>query len=252
MSSSDGYVELASSDGIATLTMVAAQRANALSEAMLNDLNQRLTQAWDLSPHALIIRALGSSFCGGFDLGGLDSRQDSELLSQFVKIEETLARIRSAPTATVAVIEGPAIGAGAELAAACDWRIGTPEARFRFPGVTFGVVLGTRRLVSLVGAANAWKILIGQATVDSSEAVRIGLLNQLVDPGEIGQALAELGNQIRALDVETLRMLMPIMRDQAHAPDPFASLVLSANRRDLAKRMRRLDGAKSAIKSRHH
>jgi len=78
---------------------------------------------------------------------------------------------------------GSAFGAGADLVAACDWRIAAPATRFRMPGLRFGVVLGTRRLAALIGADAAHKILTTQRTFEAAEAARLGFVQRLAEPG---------------------------------------------------------------------
>src|SRR5690606_24845432 len=81
---------------------------------------------------------------------------------------------------TVASLRGPAIGAGADLAMSCDYRIGTHRASFQFPGARFGVMLGADRLIGEIGRHRAVEILLRNAKVNASEALEYGLLTDVV------------------------------------------------------------------------
>lgn len=124
-------------------------------------------------------------FCGGFDLTGFEQESEGDLLLRFARIEILLQAISAAPAASFALVAGTAMGAGADLAAACTYRLGTRRARFRFPGFRFGVALGTRRLAGIVGADRARAILLENRTVDAEQALEIGLLTHIVDAGDL-------------------------------------------------------------------
>jgi enoyl-CoA hydratase/carnithine racemase len=122
-----------------------------------------------------VLRAQGRHFCTGLDLSDLDSATDAELLLRLVRIETLLARLWHAPLRTVALAQGRAWGAGADLFVACEQRVALPGASFRFPGAQFGIVLGTRRLAERVGTDAARAAVIGGLELDAEEALRCGL-----------------------------------------------------------------------------
>lgn len=156
------------------------ERANALSAGLVEDLHGILDDAEIARPDALVLRGNSRHFAAGFDLAGLHDESDGSLAFRFLRIGLLLERLRKAPCLTVAIIEGAAIGAGADLALGCDHRIGTHNAVFGFPGARFGLVLGTARLARLVGTHRA-HILITGATVEATEARAVGLLTDLTD-----------------------------------------------------------------------
>jgi enoyl-CoA hydratase len=134
-----------------TVTFDRADRANALSPPLVERLHEVLDEAAAAPPLAVVLRGNCRHFAAGLDLSGLDSESDSSLAWRMLRIGLLLERIQSAPHLTVAVVEGAAVGAGADLAVACDHRLATATATFRFPGAAFGVVLGTARLAALAG-----------------------------------------------------------------------------------------------------
>ena len=163
-------------------------RANALSADLVERLHAGLDRAIAERAGVLVLRGRGRHFCGGFDLDGLDDEDDAGLAHRFLRIGLLLERLLEAPFTTVAVVGGSAVGAGADLVAACDHRIGTPDARLRFPGAAFGVVLGTRRLASLVGGERALALASGES-LTGTEAHWAGLLTASVPAARLEDEL---------------------------------------------------------------
>ena len=128
-----------------TITLERPNRANALSAALVEDLHRLLDDAEAARPQALVLRGNARHFSAGFDLAGLDDETDATLAYRFLRIGLLLERLLVAPCTTVAVAEGAAVGAGADLVAHCDHRLVAPDVQLRFPGTAFGVVLGATR-----------------------------------------------------------------------------------------------------------
>jgi enoyl-CoA hydratase/carnithine racemase len=163
-------------DGTTTLTLARADRGNALAPALVEALIEAVDAACaDPRTHTLVLRGQGRHFCTGLDLSDLDTTTDAELLLRLVRIETLLARLWHAPLRTVALAQGRAWGAGADLFVACEQRVALPGASFRFPGAQFGIVLGTRRLAERVGTDAARAAVIGGLELDAEEALRCGL-----------------------------------------------------------------------------
>ncbi|MEP9384727.1 enoyl-CoA hydratase/isomerase family protein [Nocardioides sp. KR10-350] len=153
-------------------------RANALSSELVEALHGVLDEAASVRPDALVLRGGDRHFAAGLDLSGLHEETDGSLAHRLLRIGLLLERLLTLPCLTVAVVEGAAVGAGADLALACDHRIGTSAASFRFPGASFGVVLGTGRLAALAGAHRA---LEGGRRLDAATAAGAGLLTELTE-----------------------------------------------------------------------
>lgn len=180
---SSAVIGLSEAGMLRIATLARPEHANALDPALVAGLGAFVQRATEEGrPFAL---AGGRVFCGGFDLGGFDQQSEGDLLLRFVRLELLLQSVSRAPVPSFALIGGVAIGAGADLAVACTFRIGTRRARFRFPGFRFGVALGTRRLAAIVGTDRARAILLADATVDAEEALAIGLLTDLVEEDEL-------------------------------------------------------------------
>jgi enoyl-CoA hydratase len=132
-----------------TVTLNRPERANALSADLVEALHRVLDEAAVGRPLALVLRGNARHFAAGFDLGGVESETDASSAHRFLRIGLLLERLSAAPYLTVAVAEGAAVGAGADLVLACDARLVAASVELRFPGSTFGVVLGHARRVHL-------------------------------------------------------------------------------------------------------
>lgn len=128
-----------------TVNLDRPRRANALSASLVESLHGVLDEADAAGPRAVVVRGNERHFAAGFDLGGLDLENDATLALRFLRITTLLERLLAAPYATVAVVEGAAVGAGADLVLACDHRLVAPHVTLRFPGAAFGVALGAVR-----------------------------------------------------------------------------------------------------------
>ena len=128
-----------------TVTLNRPARANALSAELVEALHRVLDEAAVGRPLALVLRGNARHFAAGFDLAGLETETDASLAHRFLRIGLLLERLSVAPYLTVAVAEGAAVGAGADLVLACDARLVAPSVELRFPGTAFGVVLGHAR-----------------------------------------------------------------------------------------------------------
>lgn len=151
-------------------------RGNALSPEMVNTLSQQLHEAYaDDQVHTVVLQGQGPHFCTGFDLSDLEQLSDGDLLWRIVEVELLLGLVWRAPVRMVAVAQGRAWGAGADLFAACERRCVLPGATLRFPGVNFGIVLGTRRLSQRVGEDTARRWLMEGGPISAEVALQAGL-----------------------------------------------------------------------------
>lgn len=223
--------------GVRVLTLNRPARANALDAAMVRRLHV-LLDAVGPETRVLVVTGAGRHFCGGFDFADVEQQSEGDLLLRFVQINELLARLRNAPFATLAWVQGAAFGAGADIACACALRYGSMRARLRFPGFQFGVALGTRRLVALIGAQRARELLARNEELDAMRAQGLGLLGEVMDEAGFAPRPGELARQIAGLDALALRTLLAV----TDAPQPdadLADLVRSVARPGLHARIAR-------------
>lgn len=188
-------------DGVLTLTLNRPDKRNALNSTLVEALLEEVGAAVARPPDLLVLRGEGAVFSAGFDLGRLEEQSDGDLLHRFVRIEQLLHAVHAAPFATLALAHGRVFGAGADLLCACSRRVAAPGTRFRLPGLAFGIVLGTRRLVARVGADTARSIQAGGRTLDAAEAARCGLLTDVADSGDWAEFTEAAAAEARAVPV---------------------------------------------------
>lgn len=212
-------------------------RANALSPRLVASLQVSLHAAFENDARAIVLDSSGERFCAGSDLADIDRLDDTDLRERFGAIEDLLETLRRAPALTIAVVRGPALGAGADLVAACDYRIGTSGARLAFPGSRFGVVLGTRHLAAVVGRQLAREILIEGRTLDARTATDCSLLSSLCAEDQVAERVDDILRGAEALDIATLRAILTLTRDAPSGRDR-SELLRSVWREGLAERVR--------------
>lgn len=173
---------------------------------------------------AVVRGAGGKAFVSGTDIACFaDFRSDEDGLAYEREIESVLARLEQVTVPTIAVVEGYATGGGLSIAAACDLRLCTPDARFGLPiARTLGncVSMPTyARLVHLIGAARAVHLIYTAGFVDGAEAARLGLASELVDDADA--RLRSLCEQLVAhapLTMRASKIALRRLRDQALPP----------------------------------
>lgn len=147
---------------------------------------------------AIVITGEGSSFCAGADLTTVYGAEFRTALYRM------LGAITAAPVPVIAAVNGPAIGAGTQLALACDLRVAADSARFAIPTAKLGFAVDpwtVRRLVEIAGGSVARRLLLACDQLDADPAYRCGLVDYL---GSFGDALAR-ATEIAALAPLTLR-----------------------------------------------
>jgi enoyl-CoA hydratase/carnithine racemase len=223
-------------DGVATLSLNRPERGNALGPELIEALDEAFERAVAHGARLLVLRGEGRHFCTGFDLTDLESLSDGDLLLRVVRIEALLQRIHAAPVTTLAVATGRTFGAGADLFAACDRRIAAAGASFAFPGPAFGLVLGTARLVGLVGRDRAREVLLSGREMTAEAAVMSGLATTVLPPEDIAPEIARAAAEAARLDPATVAALH---RRTTRAEDDadLAALVRSAARPGLKQRI---------------
>lgn len=140
----------------------------------------------EADPRILLLTGSGGTFAAGADIAQLRERRRADALRGINS--GLFDRIRRLPMPTLALVEGHALGGGAELAYACDFRIGTPTARIGNPEPGLGILAaagGTWRLVELVGEPVAKEILLAGRVLDAAEAHALRLLNEVVEPEDL-------------------------------------------------------------------
>jgi enoyl-CoA hydratase len=187
-------VELTTREDCAVLMLNRPEALNALSVAVLRQLETAFEEVAKSRARALIITGAGNkAFCVGADIkefgnqAMLDSKARTELG------QATFAKLDRLPIASIAVLNGYAFGGGLELALASTFRLALPNARLGQPEIKLGTIPGyggTQRLPRLIGQARAMELILTGRTLDAQEAERIGLVNRVVDGDAVAAGLA--------------------------------------------------------------
>jgi enoyl-CoA hydratase/carnithine racemase len=184
---------LVSIDGpVATLSINRPAKRNALTVAMWRELASICAEL-DADPRlrVLVVTGAGPSFCAGADISSLSA--DEAVLKSVV--EDAERALRSLAMPSVAKISGHCFGGGNQIAVACDLRVADSTASFGVPPARLGVIYpvgSTRALVELVGPAAAKRLIFTAQPIDAAQALRIGLVEQVVEPDRLDAAVAEL------------------------------------------------------------
>ncbi len=189
-------IELTRVDEFALITLNRPQALNALSFSLLRNLRRVLDEVAASDARALLVIGAGEkAFCAGADITELTGRSLTDQKNGAELGQETFARIERLPMPSVAIINGYAFGGGLELALACTLRIATRNAKMGLPEIKLGLIPGyggTQRLPRAVGEARAAEMIMTGRTVDAEEALRIGLVQRIIEGHalEAGKAYA--------------------------------------------------------------
>lgn len=179
---------------------------NALDTGLLAELLDAVVQAVDDSGvRVLVLTGAGGAFSAGADLREpLDHAGRMRRMELFCQVYEAVG---TCPKVTIAAVDGPCVGAGLEVATACDLRVATPSASFRFPGAALGIPVGAAKVMGLVGLGTAKDLVLTSRTFGAEEAHRVGLVQRLVDDGDVLDAALAVARDIAANDPDAVGYL---------------------------------------------
>jgi enoyl-CoA hydratase len=176
-------VDVELEDAVARIFLNRPEKANALNSAMLSALAAAL-ESLDLATlRVVVIAGRGRNFCGGADAAELKALVPANAGAFVEKIHQVCAKIRGLPVPVVAKLHGAVIGAGLEIAAACDLRVAAEGTKFSMPEVRLGIpsVVEAALLPRLMGSGRAaWLVLTGEA-IDARRALEWGLIEEMSD-----------------------------------------------------------------------
>jgi enoyl-CoA hydratase len=179
-------VELTTADGIATVALNRPEALNALSGALLALLDAAIAEIERRGDVAgAIVTGSGRAFVAGADIAEIARLDPASGLAFARRGQAVFSRIERLCKPVVAAVNGFALGGGCELALACHLRIASTKARFGQPEVRLGIFPGfggTQRLPRVVGRGVATQLILSGAQISAEEALRIGLVNEVVEP----------------------------------------------------------------------
>lgn len=243
---------------IAHVTIDNPRRANSLNSALMETFVARLGElATDPDLHALVLTGAGErAFVGGADIGemaGLDVEGARRFITRVHRCCEAVHRF---PAPVIARINGVTLGAGLELAAACDLRVAVDSARFGMPEVHLGIpsVVEAALLPHLTGWGRAREMLLLGETFDAAQALQWGLIERSVPPDALDTVVAQWLASLAKGGTQALRIQKKLIRDWESLPrneaitagiDAFASAYRGP---EPAQRMAAFQAARLAAK----
>jgi enoyl-CoA hydratase len=175
----------ATTDGdVVILELQREERRNALNIELCREIHAGVDKAVADGARAIVVTGQGTAFCAGADLGGV---YGSEFLDALYGM---LGRLTKVPVPLIAAVNGPAIGAGTQLAMACDLRVADKTAKFAVPTARNGMAVDAwtiRTLATLAGGGTARRLMLAAETLDTEAALAVGLADRA---GTLGDALA--------------------------------------------------------------
>lgn len=234
---------------VAMISLCRPEALNAQTPAMWEQLR---TYGRELpgDVRVVVIRGEGRAFSSGLDLSQAQNAfaelmqlSDEQAEARIAEIQESFSWLHRPDVLTVAAVQGHAIGAGFQLALACDLRVVAQDVQFRMAEVSLGLVpdlTGSGRLVELVGYARALEMCVTGRRVGADEAARIGLANLVVPVEELDRTVADLTAAVLEADRNVVVELKALLLG-AHRRSPAEQL--AAERAAQVRRLRDLTGS---------
>jgi enoyl-CoA hydratase/carnithine racemase len=205
-------------DGVEVLRIDRPQVRNALDSATIDALLEALASAADdASVRALVISTTHTrALCAGADVS--EALDDAGGVARMEAFARLYAAVEAFPAATVCVCVGNVVGAGAEIAAGCDLRVGGDNLRLAWAGARVGAPVGPARLTPLVGLAAAKDLILTGRTIGRDEAFALGFLQRSASTDEAEAVAIELAGAIAGHPPESVRTLKEMFRAYEDLP----------------------------------
>ncbi|GAA3668103.1 enoyl-CoA hydratase/carnithine racemase [Yimella lutea] len=184
-------------DGGIAVLRIDRPKMNALNEEIQEGLAAAsLALTKDDSVRGVVVYGGEKVFAAGADIKEMRTASYADMVKRAGRLQDCFASIAAIPVPTVAAIAGYALGGGCELSMACDFRVATNDAKLGQPEILLGLIPGaggTQRLTRLVGPAKAKDLVFTGRMIEAQEALAIGLVDELCEPGDVlGAAKAKL------------------------------------------------------------
>lgn len=198
---SSDVIDVQERDGVVRLTVNRPKALNALNPEVLDALSEALDslEANEGLRAVLLTGAGDKAFVAGADITRMREQTPQQAQAFAGHALDTVRRLEKLPVPVVALVNGFCLGGGCELALACDWAVASDNAMFGQPEVQLGVIPGfggTQRLPRRVGPAMALDLMTTGRKIDASEALRIGLVNQVMSQAELDDYAEKLAGQL--------------------------------------------------------
>jgi enoyl-CoA hydratase/carnithine racemase len=231
------YVDLERGMTVGRLMLNRPERRNALSLACMREIITALDEvATDPEVRVLVIAAHGPAFSAGHDLAEMTDEHEAGFYQElFTTCVRMMTRIHELPQPVIAKVHGVATAAGCQLVASCDLAVASSDSRFATPGVNIGLFCSTPMVpvARAIGPKRALKMLLTGEMIDAATALEWGLVNDVVRPDELDDAVTDLATQIAAASPAVLALGKRAFYAQDQLPESAAyditGPVMSAN-----------------------
>ncbi|HLX79508.1 MAG TPA: enoyl-CoA hydratase/isomerase family protein [Burkholderiales bacterium] len=194
-------------NGVATLTLNRPESRNALNLDMCDRiLGFSLEICSNQGIKLVFVRANGPVFCAGADIKEREGMNEAQVRERRMKGFAAYAALEALPMPAIAVVSGPAVGSGCEIAGACDFIVATPAASFRTPEAVRGTVGATQRLPRILGKRLAKDMMFTGRILTAEEAREAGLVSRLVSASGLEEVLNAIKNEILKAPSGSLRL----------------------------------------------
>ncbi len=203
-------------DSIGTVTISRPKALNALNSRLLDEIDQMVT---DLSSNdevkVIVITGEGKAFVAGADISEMSDMTQEQGKAFGKKGQDIFRKLELCEKPVIAAINGFALGGGMELAMSCDFRIASSKAKFGQPEVNLGLTpgyAGTQRLPRLVGTGDAMFLLLTGEMIGADEALRIGLVQKVVEPDELIPTVIKVATTITSKGPKAVKKVKVCVR----------------------------------------
>src|SRR6202522_3150093 len=215
-------IQLAYDARVATITLNRPDKRNAISFELIDDLQRALDEVAKSDALVLILTGAGRAFCSGLDLDNLKvllGRSPEQNLQDSQTMVRLFRALYEFPKVTIAAVNGAAIAGGTGLALLCDFTLAVPEAKFGYTEVRIGFVpaIVSTFLLRQVGEKIARDLLLTGRIFDAAEALKMGLINEIVAPEKLFDRARELAEQLAENSPLSLLQTKRLLTDHARA-----------------------------------
>ena len=214
-------LQLAHDGRVSTITLNRPDKRNAISYELIRDLLAALDEVAKSEALVLVLTGAGKAFCSGMDLENLKAligRTPEQNVEDSQTMARLFRRLYDFPKPTIAAVNGAAIAGGTGLATLCDFTLAVPEAKFGYTEVRIGFVpaIVSTFLLRQVGEKIARDLLLTGRLFDAEEALRIGLITEIVPAEKLMQRAAELAAQLMENSPASLLYTKRLLSAAAH------------------------------------
>jgi enoyl-CoA hydratase len=212
----DKILKFEAAEGIGVITIARPQVLNALDSKFFAEMDALLAEiAAREDIRVVILTGEGKAFAAGADISEMAHKTKADARKFSAAGQRTMRALELLDKVVIAAVNGFALGGGCELALACDIRIASLKAKFGQPEVNLGLIpgyAGTQRLARLIGLGQALHLILSGEMIGAEEALRLGIIQKVVEPDLLMTAARELAKTIAAKGSHAVRSAKKVIR----------------------------------------